>query len=456
SDSELIGISFMTPHFDRAVQISKALKKGKPDTPLVWGGIHAISRTEEALEYADAVCLGEGEEALVQLAQCLVAGKDYFGAKNFVFKKDDTIIRNPLLPLISDINKLPFLDYALEDDWVNDKSGKSFIKVDAKAMENLMMPFEDRDGNYHRSYRTMATRGCPHSCSYCGNSTLKSLYHGQRFLRRRSNQHIIKELEQSKAKYPFVGHIHFFDDTFFSASTESIIEFSRMYRERIDLPFHANCSPITINQEKYDALIDAGMVNIDIGLQSGSKKTMQIYNRKETADQFLNATWIIHSHSDKLKRFDVHIILDNPWEGYDDLKATMDVILKIPKPRTILPSGLIFFPGTKISEMAFEKGLSEDLILKSFRQHLSTPSAGYINYVFFLSSFNAVPNFVIKFLFSKIFYDTFNKKEFNRLFGVAYEATRLFAQLMRVLGAIRKGKISRKLKYIKYIRLRQK
>ena len=63
SQSDLIGISFMTQYFSAAVQLTRAIKK-KLSVPVIWGGVHPTVRPEECLEYADIVCVGEGEEAL--------------------------------------------------------------------------------------------------------------------------------------------------------------------------------------------------------------------------------------------------------------------------------------------------------------------------------------------------------------------------------------------------------
>ena len=56
--ADLIGVSLMTLHFHRAVQVTERLKGS---CPIIWGGIHPTVRPEECLEYADIVCIGEGE-----------------------------------------------------------------------------------------------------------------------------------------------------------------------------------------------------------------------------------------------------------------------------------------------------------------------------------------------------------------------------------------------------------
>ena len=71
--SDLVGVSFFTNYFDRAEQLTRAVRE-RLGIPVVWGGIHATIRPEEALEHADFVCRGEGETALDELLVALAGG----------------------------------------------------------------------------------------------------------------------------------------------------------------------------------------------------------------------------------------------------------------------------------------------------------------------------------------------------------------------------------------------
>lgn len=57
----------------------------------------------------DALCIGEGEEALVEFANALESEKDYSNIKNLWIKKNNRIIKNPIRPFI-DLNKKDFED----------------------------------------------------------------------------------------------------------------------------------------------------------------------------------------------------------------------------------------------------------------------------------------------------------------------------------------------------------
>jgi radical SAM superfamily enzyme YgiQ (UPF0313 family) len=108
--SNLIGVSLMTDHFQKAVQITRRLKQSTA-APIIWGGVHPTLSPEECLSYADIVCVGEGELALVELAGKMATGEDYSAIQNIWLKGSGALITNSPRPLVKDLDSLPFPDY---------------------------------------------------------------------------------------------------------------------------------------------------------------------------------------------------------------------------------------------------------------------------------------------------------------------------------------------------------
>jgi anaerobic magnesium-protoporphyrin IX monomethyl ester cyclase len=114
----LIGITVMTNYFYKAKQLTEALRE-RLDVPIVWGGIHPTVQPEECLAYADVVCVGEGEEALVELANHITGEKSYQDVANLGYKSaDGGIVVNPVRPLVHDLDALPFPDFGPENHYV--------------------------------------------------------------------------------------------------------------------------------------------------------------------------------------------------------------------------------------------------------------------------------------------------------------------------------------------------
>jgi len=56
-----IGISLMSVEYERARWLTNNLKLHYPSLPIIWGGIHPTIAPETCMNYADFICIGEGE-----------------------------------------------------------------------------------------------------------------------------------------------------------------------------------------------------------------------------------------------------------------------------------------------------------------------------------------------------------------------------------------------------------
>ena len=83
--------------------------------PVIWGGVHPTIKPLECLQHADMVCIGEGEDAMLELVTKMSRGEDYLRTKNLWFKTGDQVIQNPLSPLPRDLDVYPFPDYSMDD-----------------------------------------------------------------------------------------------------------------------------------------------------------------------------------------------------------------------------------------------------------------------------------------------------------------------------------------------------
>lgn len=423
-DSGLVGISFMSNYLDRAMQINSAIKDSL-DVPVIVGGIHPTVMPGECLNFADIVCVGEGEETLIELVRRMEEGKDYSDIQNLYLKRDNKIIRNTLRPLIQDLDSLPFFDFGMEGHFVYDNIKKR-IEPMSKELLYRSFPLEPHlegtfSDSYKRtlSYKTMTTRGCPHHCTFCAEKTLSELYSGQRYLRKRSINHVMEELQCVKRELPFVESIFLFDDTFLVRTTEEIREFSRIYKDTVGLPFHIQASPTTVTEEKMDALIDAGLAFVEIGIQSTSNTAKDLYKRKVPAETILKAAAVFHKYQEKIYPPCYHVILDNPWETAQDVIETLNTILKLPRPFWLKRASLVCFPGTELYIKAKQEGIiktEEDEMREIYSKHLHSPKGTYVNFLMYLAGFSSFPRWIVKLLSKRAFVKFFNRQGLSNLY----------------------------------------
>jgi radical SAM superfamily enzyme YgiQ (UPF0313 family) len=442
-DFDLIGVSFLSSMFDVAVQATRAIQNRFPKKLIAWGGFHASTMPQQALDFVDMVCVGEGEHPFLELVNRLEAGEDHYDVRNWWFKRPDgRVVSNPHRPLVQDLDTLPYQDWDLEDDWTWDPEGyDKLLKIDWEMFQKLIPTYPDRNGDLRVSYKTMITRGCPHKCSYCGVAFNHDLYKGQRYLRRRSVEHLVGEVKQIMRRYPEIGIIHFQDDVFYSTSTEEIQKFSVVWQKEVGMPFRAQCSPATINEAKYKALIDAGLCFTELGIQTGSSETMRMYKRGMTNEQLLKAVNIITKYKDYIQVPDYHFILDNPWESTEDILKGLRLICTLPPPYNLLPSSLIFYPGTEFYHKAMEDGFVTDEFKEIYRASFHAPKGNYLNFLFFLALFNNMPKGIVQTLASDRFVRKFNRKKYDEFWGTAYRAGEKFRYIKQFASFATKGKL---------------
>ena len=399
-DSDLIGVSFMSNYFDRAKQITDSLKD-ELNIPVIWGGIHPTASPEESIKYTDIVCLGEGEDTLLELAQKMEKGEDFSDIKGLWFNKGEQIIKNKLRGTFADLDRLPFFDFSLENHYLLDFASDSIVPLDVERFKNILPRLPHPDNRLKIAYRTMTDRGCPHKCSYCNISNQKEMYDemGSKYFRARSVGNFINELVERKERFPFIEAIQFFDDTFFARPVHEIEDFSRMYKEKVGLPFYCQGSPNTITEKKMECLVNAGMVYVEMGIQTGSERIKHLYNRNESNEKIIKATELISRYLPRILPPDYHIILDNPWETTDDVMDTVRLLMKVPKPYGLCISSLVFFPQTPLYFKAKKEGLIKDDVSDIYRRPFYIPPRRtYANFLIYLLTFQHFPKRLLNLL----------------------------------------------------------
>jgi anaerobic magnesium-protoporphyrin IX monomethyl ester cyclase len=432
-DADLIGMTLMTNFFDGAVQVTERIKR-ELTVPVIWGGVHPTIRPEESLQHADLVCVGDGEEALLELANRMAAGQDYFATRNIWLKKDGGIIKNPVRPLTTNLDAYPVPDYSMEDH---------HVLLDGRVQpltEELTKRFLERGtvSHYlHRiGYQTMTGRGCPHKCTYCINDAIKNIYGSEGYLRWRSTDHVMEELIWVRQHMPYVGFIWISDDAFFARNTKALEEFCRVYKEKIGLPFSCLASPLTVNEEKMKLLVDAGLIYVQMGIQTGSSKIQELFNRKTMSNEkVMQAVRIINKYKDKMFPPSYDFILDVPYETEQDVIESLKLIAQFPKPFQLQPFALVLYPGTKLHEMAKRDGLVRDERKEVYAKSYTMREPNYLNLLMTLAKGGKFPSSMLKFLVSSPLVETLNSRPLRPFFKWLYRLLQMMYKLLkRMMG----------------------
>ena len=363
-DSAIIGLSVWTHQAEQATLVTRRLRE-ELGVPVVWGGIHPTSYPEEAIGVADGICMGEGESSFLQVVRALDEGGDYRRTPGFWFQDNGRVIRNAGEPLIEDLDEIPFMDFEFEQHFVNDQG--TLKRMDLALMKKY----------YGAKLWTMFSQGCPYKCTFCSNDVLIDLDQGYRRFRKHSAGFFLAEIDYILSKYPHIHNVVIDDDAFMFLPLKVIQEFAAAYKERFDIPFFVTgVIPASIEERKFEALIDAGMVKLRIGVQSGNERIMrEVFVRPRHDEKIFAGAEIVYKNRRRMAPVQYDLIVDNPWEHPEELKDTLRLVAALKPPYSFTVSSLTLLPGTTIHRMGEEAGFTnpeEKITLASYVNFMPT------------------------------------------------------------------------------------
>ena len=186
---QIVGFSMhWHPQAWDTVEAIRAVRRGAPDAFIVLGGFTASAMHTEILDTVpevDGVIRGDGEAALVALADALDAGTPLSSVPNLSFRSVEAVVENPITE-VSDANKISGLFYERFDllrhheRYINEFCGPFFIphrKPQAKLMQVGQRLFGGATG---KTMILPAGRGCSVTCGWCGGGRLShKKFHGR-------------------------------------------------------------------------------------------------------------------------------------------------------------------------------------------------------------------------------------------------------------------------------------
>jgi radical SAM superfamily enzyme YgiQ (UPF0313 family) len=330
---ELLCFSIYSNDLDLANQIAPVIKRKYKDIPIAVGGIHPTVDPEGTIEldWVDMICIGEGEEAIVELADKLSKGGDISDIKNLWIKRSGKITKNGLRDFI-DLNNVP----------PPDSTGFSQM--------HLYRPFW---GKVYRILDVETSRGCQFACFECINYYLRGIYKGKgSYHRTKTIDKAIDDLVYLKRKYN-IEIFRFIDEILFAFDLEYSREFFDRYKSEVAIPFICSGRSEYMTDDKVKTFKDAGCISVSIGVETGSEKLRKkILNRKAKNRKIIES---FRACNNNRLRTMAYNMLALPEETLSNIYETIELN------RAIMPSlasvGFIYpFKGTYVRTYCIEKG----------------------------------------------------------------------------------------------------
>lgn len=335
---DIVGFSLVGGIEKKNINLAEQIKK-KIKIPIIMGGPFATFYSDDIIkeDCVDIVCLGEGEEAIVELLDKMEKKEDITNIKNLWVKKDNEIIRNEIRDLIQDLDKLPIPDRSIyyKYDFLRNQPSKDFIFF----------------------------RGCPYKCSFCFNSQFMKFYSGKgKYIRKSSVGKVIEEIKYVRDEFG-LSSLMIYDDLFI-LDKKWLKIFLKIYKKEINLPFQCEVRADSIDEEVAKQLKEAGCTAIALGVESGNESIRNnILNKNLSDDCIINSCRLIKKYKIYLKTYNMVGI---PDETIDDIFKTIEFNIKL-KPDFAWCSILRIYPRTPLADYAIRKGfLDKNFKLKYF------------------------------------------------------------------------------------------
>ncbi len=266
-------------------------------------------------------------------------------------------------PPFQDLDGLPYYDYELAGQYILDGE---LVPMTREILEERLAGYPYRIPTFYY----MTSRGCPHSCAYCNNCRYVALW-GKSAIRMQGVQRVIGELEQQLSRLGFIRSLIFGDDDFFVRPLAQLEEFAESYKKKIGLPFGVAVSARTYRRDKLEVLLDAGLVGVQMGVQSASRRVLRdVYQRKIGIRQVKEAAAEIGGFG-RRRRLDLYLdfIVDNPYETRADVLATLRYALALPWEVKLNVFFLSYFPGTPLYDRALADGFIRPYSQQAYRPY---------------------------------------------------------------------------------------
>lgn len=324
---DIVGVYCVSGSHSWALKIFKEVKEsGNAFT--IMGGPHP-TYFPEIIETnsLDAVCIGEGEGAILELADGFDHKTDITSIRNLWIKSDGRVHKNNLRPLLMDLDDLPDPDRELYYKYriLRDSPSKHFI----------------------------TGRGCPFNCSFCCNKAYKQLYRGLGTMIRRANpEKVCREIKTVMTRYPLKSVR--FDDEVFLLHPEWVIEFLNRYRSEVRLPFSCLIRADLTTEKLVKAMKDAGCYIAYFGIESGDDTIRnEVLGKQISEAQIRETASLLHGYGIKIGTFNM---VGMPGESFDQAWKTVEINQQI---RSDQPWCSIIqpYPGTELEVKAKKMGL---------------------------------------------------------------------------------------------------
>ncbi len=298
---DVLGVSLLSFNARRILNLLRRLTSEGLRSRIVIGGHFPTFNDEILLEEwpeLSVVVRGEGDFTLPDLLAAWERDSDLETVPGISFRRDGGIVRTPFRPLVDNLDTIPWPD---RDYTARILALKGTLNV-ARA------------------------RGCFGKCAFCSIAAFYRSQGGTPW-RQRSIPDTLAELESLTRRFPG-ARVKFLDDQFIGPGRkgrEDALAFAQALKESgLELRFSIFSRSDTVDEDLFAALKDAGLVQVFVGIESGSQRQLDDCAKHVTVAQNRESMEILHRLG---LQFYLGFIAFDPYTRVEDVGATLSFMM---------------------------------------------------------------------------------------------------------------------------------
>ena len=327
-ETVIFGITAITgQQIKYALDVTRKLKAKYPHIPVCWGGVHATLMPEQTASHplVDYVVVGDGDFVFCELFERLRDGRPVDDLRGIVFKSSQGDVQ-------SNVGKVELKQLSKGGNYiVLRKNGTADVIRDLDSLPELpyhllaidqYRVFHTEDGRKSATLNT--SRGCPFRCKFCSDPIINE---GR--WRGFSSKRVLEKVDHLYRDHGI--QMIYFQDDYFPGSKKRFIEVlegMKNYERKVQwstLGIRADTLS-KLTDEQWDLLYDSGCHSLEIGIESGNERVIELVNKAETLDEMRQSNKRLARYPIKVK---YTMIVGFPGETEKEVMDTVNFALEL-------------------------------------------------------------------------------------------------------------------------------
>ncbi len=261
TESDVVGITAMTPTIGTALSISRNLKQKIPNLKIIMGGPHPTLLPEETLSSSpdvDILVRGEGDVSVLNLLKAMENKKDLKKVAGISYRLNDKILHTANNESAIDMDSLPYPAYHL----------LPWKKYKPHPPHGIAVPFG----------AMVTSRGCPYHCSYCSKPVFGSIFRAQ------SPERVVEEMAYLQKRFG-IREIAFYDDSFTIDKKRVHAIAHKIIEKKLKMAWTCETRVNLVDKELLAHMRQAGCYAIAYGIESASPEIIKVIQKDTTIKQ---------------------------------------------------------------------------------------------------------------------------------------------------------------------------